>query len=55
MAKRNRQPVGPALEQVKLTDEEQLVFEEIIGEVAQSTDEQTKRFLDGHRAESQGQ
>ena len=55
MAKRERQPVGPALEQVKLTDDEQRIFERIIREALPSSDEQTKQFLEGHRSESQGQ
>ena len=53
--RRKGKPAGPALESVKLTPDEQRVFEEMIGDIAQSTDEETKRFLDGHRAESQGQ
>ena len=56
---RNRQlgrgPVGPAREHVELTDDEKKLFELIVKDFVSESDDETRRFLDGHRSESQGE
>ena len=50
-----RNAVGPEMEQVKLTAEEEKLFNQIMDDLLPSSRQETQTYLDGHRAESQGQ
>ena len=45
----------PELEQVTLTPEEERAYQEVIGRLLEKSPEETDQFLEGHRAETQGQ
>ena len=57
MRRRNQsQPVEvPELERVELTPEEEQSFSQIVEGMLPGTEEETKRFLESHRHEAQGQ
>lgn len=50
-----RHAIGPEMEQVELTAEEEKLYNQIIDDLLPSSRKETQAYLDGHRAESQGQ
>ena len=53
--KRSAHIAFPELERTELSEQEEQIFNQMIQEVLPGSAEETQRFLDGHRQESQGQ